>query len=163
VSDIKTDSTRRGPRGRQGPRGEQGLTGPTGPSGDPPDVDLIRLTGQTPGLTSNESVSLQLSDGSQPILDPTKGYTLEAIVVMLGTISGNQVVQSFRRMFAFRPNAGSSILAASGVAEQIGDPAAALWTITVSVGAGNALNIVFNTAGTTSATQVAANLNLVST
>jgi hypothetical protein len=157
VSDIKTASTRRGPRGERGP------IGPTGPSGDPADADLIRLTGQTPGLTSHESASLQLSNGSLLPLDPTKGYTLVLVVVTLGTISGSQVVQSFRRMFAFRPNAGSSILVASGVPEQIGDVAAALWTITVSVGAGNVLNVVFSTDITTSATSVAALLELVNT
>lgn len=117
---------------------------------------LVTMAGNTPGLAVGESVSLLLgaSPGSAFPLSAAKAYTFVVTVVMEGQIAGVQRMQSFRRMFAIRPSGGIPTLIASGVAEQIGDAAAASWTITVT--AGFFLTIAFSTGATTSAAQATA-------
>jgi hypothetical protein len=113
------------------------------------------MAGQTPGAAPGESVNLLLgtAPGVPFALAIDKAYTVVVTAVMEGQIAGASRMQSFRRMFAIRPQAGLPTLVASGVAEQIGD-AAATWTITVT--AGFFLGIAFSTGATTSAAQATA-------
>jgi hypothetical protein len=117
---------------------------------------FVTMAGQTPGLAPGESVNLLLgtAPGVPFVLAVDKAYTIVVTAVMEGQIAGASRMQSFRRLFAIRPQAGVPTLIASGVAEQIGDAAAATWTITVTAGA--TLGIAFSTGATTSAAQATA-------
>jgi hypothetical protein len=137
--------------------GPGGLSGPNF-QGDTQHC-VCTMAAQTPGVAIGETVSLKLgaSPGGNFGLAINKAYTFVITVVMEGQIAGLSRMQSFRRMFAVRPQAGIPTLIASGLAEQIGDAAAASWTITVT--AGFFLTITFSTGATTSAAQVTATVD----
>lgn len=115
------------------------------------------LIGSTPGSGPGESVEL----GSGALLQNDKAYTIVVSAVARGSVSGSPCMQSFRQTFAARREAGTSVIAASGVLEQLGDAASSSWTLVASIGAGpDRFRLVFNTGATTSAVNVVAKVEM---
>jgi len=117
----------------------------------------------TPGVGAGESMELGAGNSSDQyiLLDDDKAYTIVVSAVARGLVSGNPCMQSFRQTFAVRRESGTSIIAASGVLEQMGDAAANSWTLVASIGAGpDRFSLTVNTGITTSSVRVVAKVEL---
>lgn len=117
----------------------------------------------TPGVGVGESMELGAGNSADQyiILEDDKAYTIVVSAVARGLVSGNPCMQSFRQMFAARRELGTTVIAASGVLEQMGDAAASSWTLIASVGAGpDRFRLTFNTGSTTSAARIVAKVEL---
>lgn len=122
-------------------------------------VMRIGVAGAGPG----ESGELGAGNSSTDylILENDKAYTIVVSAVARGSVSGSPSMQSFRQMFAARRESGTTVIAASGVLEQIGDAASSSWTLVASVGVGpDRFRLVFNTGATTSAARIVAKVEV---
>jgi hypothetical protein len=120
------------------------------------------LRGTTPGAGAGESVVLRYGAAFDQdfTLANSRSYTMVVTAIAQGTTP--QQLQSFKQMFAVRvDNLGVATMAALGTAEQIGDVAAASWTLTGTVIAGPQFRLTFNTGATTEATRVVAKVDFV--
>lgn len=122
------------------------------------EANTVILTGTTPGSGAGESVTLK-TGGLNWVPDPNKDYTLNLTVTCRGTVSAAPVVQSFTQTLSIRKAASTITIAASSAQAQIGDAAAASWTI-VCAGGPSSFTVTFTTGATTSACVVTAKLGL---
>ena len=135
----------------------------TDPPGDA-QTSVLVLRGATPGVAEDESVELAFGGIPTPTnfleLEDGRGYTIEVTAILRGIIDGVPLVRSIQQLFSVRRDGGVTTIAAAGVQENIGDPAAAAWTLTATVGvAPDRFALVASTGGTTTRLRVVAKVD----
>ena len=132
----------------------------TGVAGSPlAEANVAILTGTTPGAGAGETVTLKTAANLNWVPDANKDYTVNLTVTCRGVISAAPVVQSFTQTLSIRKAASAVTIAAASAQAQIGDAAAASWTI-LCAGGPSSFTVTFTTGATTSACVVTAKLAL---
>lgn len=106
------------------------------------------MRGETPGAGAGESVVLQFGAAFDQFftLANNTAYTITVTTIAKGVFAGVYSIQSFKQMFAVNVDGvGVAVIAATGTLEQIGDLAAAPWTVTAAIVAGPQFELTFNT------------------
>jgi hypothetical protein len=112
---------------------------------------VLRAT--TPGVGAGESVEVIMWHGNSSAVTFTNGtgHIVQVTAVARGDILGSPAVQMFSQKFCVRTDGFITTIAGLGTMEQVGDAAAASWTLVPSIGVGpDHLVLTFNTGTTTS-------------
>lgn len=121
-------------------------------------TSIIVMRGSTPGSGVGESTELQFGvSGNQYLqLEDGKAYIIEVDAVARGVIS-TVAMQAWKQRFAVIRDTGATVISASGTGEQLGDVAAASWTLVAQVGiTPDRFKLTFTTGSTTSAAKIVA-------
>ena len=124
----------------------------------------LELRGTTPGAAPGEAVELKFGELADQTFqcEDGKAYLITIEAVAKDTVAGGKGVQCYMQRYALRRAAGVTTLAASGAADQFGDPASATWTLVATIGAApDRLVLTFTTTGAQAAARCLASMKFV--